>query len=62
MLQRIGVKGPEFRRVNGAHEVAAAAEELGYPEPRRLFQAGVLVRLARLPQSSTRRWTVRTSC
>jgi carbamoyl-phosphate synthase large subunit len=32
MLQRIGVKGPEFRRVNGAREVASAAEELGYPE------------------------------
>ena len=32
MLQRIGVKGPEFRRVNGAREVAAAAAELGYPE------------------------------
>ena len=32
MLQRIGVKGPEFRRVNGAREVAAAATELGYPE------------------------------
>jgi carbamoyl-phosphate synthase large subunit len=32
MLQRIGVKGPDFRRVNGAREVAAAAEELGYPE------------------------------
>jgi carbamoyl-phosphate synthase large subunit len=31
MLQRIGVKGPDFRRVNGAREVAAAAEELGYP-------------------------------
>ena len=32
MLQRIGVKGPDFRRVNGAREVSAAAEELGYPE------------------------------
>ena len=32
MLQRIGVKGPEFRRVNGAREVAAAAAELGYPD------------------------------
>jgi carbamoyl-phosphate synthase large subunit len=32
MLQRIGVKGPDFRRVNGAREVAAAAAELGYPE------------------------------
>ena len=32
MLQRIGVKGPEFRRVNGAREVAAEAAELGYPE------------------------------
>ena len=31
MLQRIGVKGPEFRRVNGAGAVAAAAAELGYP-------------------------------
>ena len=32
MLQRIGVKGPDFRRVNGAREVAAAAAELGYPD------------------------------
>jgi carbamoyl-phosphate synthase large subunit len=31
-LHRIGVTAPEFRRVNGAREVAAAAEELGYPE------------------------------
>ena len=30
-LHRIGVRAPEFRRVNGAHQVAAAAEELGYP-------------------------------
>jgi len=32
LLHRIGVRAPEFRRVNGAHEVAAAAQELGYPE------------------------------
>src|ERR671918_2300346 len=32
LLQRLGVRGPDFRRVNGAREVAAAAEELGYPE------------------------------
>ncbi len=32
MLHRIGVPAPEFRRVNGAREVAAAAGELGYPE------------------------------
>ena len=32
MLQRLGVKGPDFRRVNGAAEVAAAAAELGYPD------------------------------
>ena len=32
LLQRLGVKGPDFRRVNGAAEVAAAAEELGYPD------------------------------
>jgi carbamoyl-phosphate synthase large subunit len=32
LLQRLGVAGPDFRRVNGAREVAAAAEELGYPE------------------------------
>jgi carbamoyl-phosphate synthase large subunit len=31
-LQRIGVKTVEFRRVNGAGEVDAAARELGYPE------------------------------
>jgi carbamoyl-phosphate synthase large subunit len=32
MLHRIGVLAPEFRRVNGAHEVDAAARELGYPD------------------------------
>jgi len=32
LLHRIGVPAPEFRRVNGATEVAAAARELGYPE------------------------------
>jgi carbamoyl-phosphate synthase large subunit len=32
MLHRIGVPAPEFRRVNGAHEVDAAARELGYPD------------------------------
>ena len=32
MLHRLGVPAPEFRRVNGAHEVDAAARELGYPE------------------------------
>ncbi|MGZ4333676.1 MAG: ATP-grasp domain-containing protein [Gaiellaceae bacterium] len=31
-LHRIGVCAPEFRRVNGAREVEAAARELGYPE------------------------------
>jgi carbamoyl-phosphate synthase large subunit len=31
-LQRIGVKTVEFRRVNGAREVEAAARELGYPD------------------------------
>jgi carbamoyl-phosphate synthase large subunit len=32
LLHRIGVKAPEFRRVNGAREVEAAARELGYPD------------------------------
>jgi carbamoyl-phosphate synthase large subunit len=32
LLQRLGLRGPDFRRVNGAAAVAAAAEELGYPE------------------------------
>jgi carbamoyl-phosphate synthase large subunit len=32
LLQRLGLPGPQFRRVNGAREVAAAAAELGYPE------------------------------
>jgi len=32
LLRRIGVRAPDFRRVRGAQAVAAAAEELGYPE------------------------------
>jgi carbamoyl-phosphate synthase large subunit len=32
LLHRIGVAAPEFRRVNGAAEVEAAARELGYPD------------------------------
>jgi carbamoyl-phosphate synthase large subunit len=32
MLQRLGITGPDFRRVNGAGEVDAAARELGYPD------------------------------
>ena len=32
LLHRIGVPAPEFRRVNGAAEVADAAHELGYPD------------------------------
>jgi len=32
LLHRIGVPAPEFRRVNGAAQVADAARELGYPD------------------------------
>jgi carbamoyl-phosphate synthase large subunit len=32
LLDRIGVKGPRWRRVTGAEGAAAAARELGYPE------------------------------
>ena len=32
LLHRLGVQGPDFRRVNGAAEVEAAAAELGYPD------------------------------
>jgi carbamoyl-phosphate synthase large subunit len=32
LLHRLGITAPEFRRVNGAREVEAAARELGYPE------------------------------
>jgi carbamoylphosphate synthase large subunit len=32
LLHRIGVPAPEFRRVQGAEAVAAAARELGYPD------------------------------
>jgi carbamoyl-phosphate synthase large subunit len=32
LLQRIGVRGPDWRRVRGAEDVARAAGELGYPE------------------------------
>jgi carbamoyl-phosphate synthase large subunit len=32
LLHRLGIRAPEFRRVNGAREVEAAARELGYPD------------------------------
>ena len=32
LLHRLGLPAPEFRRVNGAAEVDAAARELGYPD------------------------------
>ena len=32
LLHRLGLPAPEFRRVNGAGEVEAAARELGYPD------------------------------
>jgi carbamoylphosphate synthase large subunit len=32
LLRRLGIRAPEFRRVRGAVEVEAAAQELGYPE------------------------------
>jgi carbamoyl-phosphate synthase large subunit len=32
LLKRLGLPGPDFRRVQGAAAVARAAEELGYPE------------------------------
>lgn len=32
LLHRLGVPAPAFQRVNGAHEVEAAARALGYPE------------------------------
>src|SRR5438128_3831582 len=32
LLQRIGVRAPQFRRVTGAAGVEAAAKELGYPD------------------------------
>jgi len=32
LLRRLGIPAPDFRRVHGAAEVAAAAGELGYPE------------------------------
>src|ERR1041385_4414419 len=32
LLHRVGVPAPEFRRVNGARAVEAAAHELGYPQ------------------------------
>ncbi len=32
LLHRLGITAPDFRRVNGAREVEAAARELGYPD------------------------------
>ena len=46
-LTEIGVRAPEFRRVDGAAEVDGRARAR-LPGPPRLLQAGVLVRLARL--------------
>ena len=62
LLHRLGVPAPAFRRVTGAADVEAAARELGYPDRAGLLQTGLLVGLARLPRSSTRRSTARTSC
>ena len=50
LLHRIGVPAPEFRRVNGAAQVAEAAHELGYPDRPGLLQARLLLRLARVPR------------
>ena len=47
---RLGVRGARRCGASAARAaVAAAARELGYPERRRLLQAGLLVGLARLP-------------
>ena len=32
LLQRLGIRGPDFRRVRGASEVERAARDLGYPQ------------------------------
>ena len=32
LLHRLGIPAPQFRRVSGARQVAAAAQELGYPD------------------------------
>ena len=60
-LHRIGVTAPEFRRVNGAREVAAAAEELGYPERPVCFKP-VFSSGSRGFRCSIRRSTGRISC
>jgi carbamoyl-phosphate synthase large subunit len=41
LLQRLGIAAPEFRRARGAAEVAAAAQELGYPERPVCFKPAV---------------------
>ena len=61
LLQRIGVRGPEFRRVTGAAGVEAAAKELGYPTGR--CASSRCSRPGRADSAcSTRRSTARTSC
>ena len=62
LLHRLGVPAPEFRRVNGARRGRRRRTRARLPGPAGLLQAGVLVGLARLPRSSTRPSTARTSC
>ena len=60
-LRRLGLPAPDFRRVQGAAQVEAAARELGYPDRAGVLQAGVLLRLPRASGSSIRPSTAPTS-
>ena len=49
LLHRLGVRAPEFRRVNGARRGRRRRARARLSRPAGLLQAGVLVGLARLP-------------
>ena len=51
LLERLGLRAPAWRRVTGARALAAAAEELGYPDAAAVLQAGLQLRLTRLPRA-----------
>ena len=50
-LHRIGVPAPQFRRVNGAAAGRRRGPRARLPRPAGLLQAGVLVRVTRLPRA-----------
>ena len=62
LLDACGVRGPEWRRVQGGAALAEAARELGYPARDVCMKPVVVLGLARLPHRSRPASTAATSC